>query len=94
METGTQSTENRAKQHSDYVIRVFDDPAEIAPDAWDALSTKQDEPSPFMQHAYLAALHTSGSATPDTGWQPQFVTLWEGDALVAACALYLKDHSY
>jgi len=94
METGTQSTENRAKQHSDYVIRVFDDPAEIAPDAWDALSTKQDEPSPFMQHAYLAALHTSGSATPDTGWQPQFVTLWEGDALVAGCALYLKDHSY
>jgi len=94
METGTQSTENRAKQHSDYVIRVFDDPAEIAPGAWDALSTKQDEPSPFMQHAYLAALHTSGSATPDTGWQPQFVTLWEGDALVAACALYLKDHSY
>jgi len=94
METGTQSTENRAKQHSDYVIRVFDDPAEIAPDAWDALSTKQDEPSPFMQHAYLAALHTSGSATPDTGWQPQFVTLWEGDALVAGCALYFKDHSY
>ena len=94
METGTQSTENRAKQHSDYVIRVFDDPTEIAPDAWDALSTKQDEPSPFMQHAYLAALHTSGSATPDTGWQPQFVTLWEGDALVAGCALYLKDHSY
>jgi len=94
METGTQSTENRAKQHSDYVIRVFDDPAEIAPDAWDALSTKQDEPSPFMQHAYLAALHTSGSAAPDTGWQPQFVTLWEGDALVAGCALYLKDHSY
>lgn len=94
METGTQSTENRAKQHSDYVIRVFDDPSEIVPDAWDALSTKQDEPSPFMQHAYLAALHTSGSATPATGWQPQFVTLWEGDALVAGCALYLKDHSF
>jgi predicted N-acyltransferase len=94
METGTQFTENRAKQQPDYVIRVFDNPLEIAPAAWDALCTKQDTPSPFMQHAYLAALHTSGSATPDTGWQPQFVTLWLGDAMVAGCALYLKDHSY
>ena len=47
-----------------------------------------------MQHAYLAALHTSGSATPDTGWTPQFVTLWQGDSLAAASALYIKDHSY
>ena len=94
METGTQSTENRAKQRHDYVIRVFDNPLEIAPAAWDNLCSQQDTPSPFMQHAYLAALHTSGSATPDTGWHPQFVTLWQGSTLVAGCALYLKDHSY
>ena len=94
METGTQFTENRAKQHIDYVIRVFDTPLEIAPAAWDALCAKQDKPSPFMQHAYLVALHTSGSATPETGWHPQFVTLWQDDALVAGCAIYLKDHSY
>jgi predicted N-acyltransferase len=94
METDTQSTENRAKQRTDYVIRVFDNPMEIAPDAWNALCNQQDTPSPFMQHAYLAALHTSGSATPDTGWHPQFITLWLGDCLVAGCALYLKDHSY
>jgi predicted N-acyltransferase len=47
-----------------------------------------------MRHAYLAALHTSGSATPDTGWTPQFVTLWLGEALAAAGALYIKGHSY
>lgn len=78
----------------DYVIRVHTSPLDIPAAAWDALLTQQDAPSPFMQHAYLAALHTSGSATPDTGWIPQFITLWHSDTLAAACALYIKDHSY
>ncbi len=78
----------------DYVIRVCDNPLELPAQAWDALSTQQDAPSPFMQHAYLAALHTSGSATPETGWTPRFVTLWQANTLVGACALYVKDHSY
>ena len=78
----------------DYVIRVHANPLDVPAAAWDALLAQQDAPSPFMQHAYLAALHTSGSATPETGWTPQFVTLWQGDALAAASALYLKDHSY
>jgi uncharacterized protein len=78
----------------DYVIRVHTSPLDIPAATWDALLTQQDAPSPFMQHAYLAALHTSGSATPDTGWTPQFITLWRGDTLAAASALYIKDHSY
>lgn len=94
METGTQSTENSAKQRSDYVIRIFDSPQDIAPSSWDYLWAQQDTPSPFMQHAYLAALHSSGSASPDTGWSPQFITVWSGDILVAACPMYLKTHSY
>ncbi|MEY2677491.1 MAG: hypothetical protein RLZ00_183 [Pseudomonadota bacterium] len=78
----------------DYVIRVHTSPLDIPADMWDALLDQQDTPSPFMRHAYLAALHTSGSATPDTGWVPQFITLWQGDVLAAASALYIKDHSY
>jgi predicted N-acyltransferase len=78
----------------DYVIRVHASPLDIPTRAWDALLAQQDTPSPFMQHAYLAALHSSGSATPDTGWVTQFVTLWQGEALAAACATYIKDHSY
>ncbi len=78
----------------DYVIRIHTSPLDIPAKAWDTLLTQQDTPSPFMQHAYLAALHTSGSATPETGWTPQFVTLWLGDTLAAASALYIKDHSY
>jgi hypothetical protein len=39
-------------------------------------------------------MHDSRSAVPRTGWTPRFITLWRGDELHAACALYLKDHSY
>ena len=78
----------------DYVIRVHASPLDVPASAWDKLLGQQDAPSPFMQHAYLAALHTSGSATPETGWAPQFITLWLGDTLVAASVLYIKHHSY
>jgi uncharacterized protein len=47
-----------------------------------------------MRHEYLVALHASGSATGETGWQPQFLTAWRGEELVGACPLYLKSHSY
>jgi predicted N-acyltransferase len=77
-----------------YVTRVLNSPADIAAADWNALLALQAEPSPFMRHEYLAAMHDSGSAVPDTGWTPRFLTLWHGDVLQAACALYLKDHSY
>jgi predicted N-acyltransferase len=78
----------------DYVIRTHTSPLDIPAQAWDALLALQDAPSPFMQHAYVAALHTSGSATPDTGWTPQFISLWQGNELAAASVLYIKAHSY
>ncbi len=81
----------------DYVIRVLDSPLEVNGADWNALLATQsaDEAlNPFMRHEYLAAMMQSGSATPKTGWTPRFITLWHGDALVAGCALYLKDHSY
>lgn len=79
---------------NDYVTRVFASPADIAASDWDALLARQANASPFMRHAYLLALHASGSASPATGWTPAFVTLWRGHTLHAACALYQKDHSY
>jgi predicted N-acyltransferase len=78
----------------DYVIRVHASPLDIPATHWDALLAQQDAPSPFMRHAYLAALHTRGSATPTSGWTPQFVTVWLGNTLAAAAALYIKAHSY
>ena len=61
---------------------------------WDGLLSVQATPTPFMQHAYLLALETSGCAAPETGWEPHYLSLWEGDVLQAACALYFKSHSY
>lgn len=79
---------------SDYVTRINSHPGDIDAATWDALLAQHPEPSPFMRHAYLLALHSSHSACMQTGWQPQFVTLWRGTELHAACPLYLKNHSY
>ena len=78
----------------DYVIRVHADPAGVDAQAWNALLARQASPTPFLRHEYLAALHASGSATAETGWLPRFLTLEQGGELRAACALYLKSHSY
>ena len=78
----------------DYVTRVHADPATIAASDWDELLDADPAATPFLRHAYLLALTASGSATASTGWQPCFLTLHHGDALVAACPLYLKTHSY
>lgn len=83
-----------AKGGDELLARVHVSPAEIDATAWDALLSAQPAPSPFMRHAYLAALHESSSATGASGWTPRFFTLWRGKTLVAACPLYLKDHSY
>ena len=77
-----------------YRLRVHDDPAALDAEAWNALLAAQVAPTPFMRHEYLLALHASGSAVPATGWAPCFVTLESGGTLHAACALYLKAHSY
>ena len=77
-----------------YVTRVFSSPTQVNAEAWQALLAQEPDASPFVQHAYLSALHETGCARPPAGWQPQFLTLWRGDVLHAACPLYLKNHSY
>lgn len=77
-----------------YVTRVFSSPEQVNAQAWQALLAQEPDASPFVQHAYLSALHEAGCARMQAGWQPQFLTLWCGDVLHAACPLYLKNHSY
>lgn len=81
-------------EKTDYVTRIHTAPGQISAAAWDALLHTQALDTPFMRHAYLAALHTSHSACAATGWSPRFITLESGGELVAACVLYLKEHSY
>ncbi|MDG5973943.1 hypothetical protein H010_01680 [Hydrogenophaga taeniospiralis CCUG 15921] len=79
---------------NDYVTRVLASPTAILAAAWNHLLALEADPSPFMRHGYLAALHDSGCAQEHAGWQAQFITLWRGDELHAACPMYLKNHSY
>jgi hypothetical protein len=79
---------------TDPIIRIHSSLSEIDAAAWDGLLAQQSLPAPFMRHAYLTALHESGSASPASGWTPRFVTLWRRKQLVAACPLYVKGHSY
>ena len=80
----------------DYVTRIHRSPLEIDAAQWNALLASSDTPTPFMRHEYLAAMQTSGSAVPETGWDAHFVALYapDGQELLAACPLYLKTHSY
>jgi len=64
---------------------------DLDPQAWDRLTGDDD---PFVEHAFLEALEQSGSVGRGTGWMPQHVVLKDGDKLVAALPLYLKEHSY
>lgn len=86
--------DERKAERDGHVIRVTDDPLALDAKAWDGLLTRQSQPTPFMRHAYLAALHATGCAVARTGWAPRFVSVHRGDQLVAAAPAYLKTHSY
>ena len=75
-------------------LRVCNDPGEIDATAWDALVDAQPAATPFIRLSYLRALHDSGSAVAATGWAPHFLLLEREGTMMAACPLYLKDHSY
>jgi len=78
-----------------YRTHIVSSLAEIGQAAWDALAASQSRPNPFLSYAFLHALHESGSAAPDAGWQPQFIALYDqDDRLAAALPLYVKLHSY
>ena len=78
-----------------YRTHIVSDLSEVGQASWDALVQAQAAPTPFLSYAFLHALHASGSASPETGWQPQFLLLFdEQDALAAALPLYVKGHSY
>ena len=62
----------------------------IDPTAWNDLV---GDDSPFLEWEWLASLEEAGCVTPETGWLPQHLALYEGTRLVGACPLYVKSHS-
>jgi predicted N-acyltransferase len=82
-----------------YRTHIVSTLSEVGQADWDGLVGLQSDRNPFLSYAFLDALHESGSAAPETGWQPQYIVLYEpdgagGERLAAALPLYVKGHSY
>lgn len=72
-------------------VRVHPSIRDIPEARWDALDGVSA--APFLSHAWLDALETTGCVGGDTGWQPHHLSFWDGPRLVAAAPAYLKDNS-
>lgn len=91
---GNQASKRLILQNQNYRTRILSSLAELQPSTWDDLVRSQPEANPFLSYAFLHALHESGSASEKSGWQPQYLTIWQGDNLIAALPMYAKFHSY
>ena len=71
--------------------RIVGSAKEIGVARWNAAANPDGvaQPHPFTTYEFFAALEESGSAAPDSGWQP--CHLLTNDGLMP---LYLKSHSY
>jgi hypothetical protein len=66
--------------------------ADIPAGEWDALDPSGN---PFLRHAFLEALESSGCVGADSGWIPRHLVLrGAGGRLLGAVPRYLKDHSW
>ena len=72
------------------LIRVAPRMADLPVGTWNALAGD----SPFLQHAFLDALETTGCVGAPIGWEPVHLALFRGGRLEAAMPLYVKHHSW
>jgi predicted N-acyltransferase len=72
------------------VLRIVRKISEVERGRWDGLAGTA---SPFLKWDWLDSLEQSGCVNEETGWVPHHVVVENGDALVAACPMYLKLHS-
>ncbi|ACC71345.1 GNAT family N-acetyltransferase [Paraburkholderia phymatum] len=84
------------QERFDYRAGILASPLEVDAAEWNALLSRQAQPTPFLRHEFLSALHATKCAVADTGWAPQFVTLTDPRTgkLAAAAPVYAKGHSY
>jgi len=72
-------------------LSIVDNLDSIPADAWNGLA---GDANPFLRHQFLAALERHGCVGPRFGWLPRHLVMRDGDHLVGAVPLYLKDNSY
>lgn len=71
-------------------IEIASGISELPRAEWDALVGAG---SPFLEWDWLASLETADAVGIGTGWMPRPLIARRGGRLVAACPLYVKDHS-
>ncbi len=72
-------------------VRVVRKLADIPAAEWDACA---GDDNPFVSHAFLEALESSGCVRAKTGWAPYHVAVEdERERLLGCVPLYLKGHS-
>ena len=75
-----------------FQARILNSIDEVAEADWDALIPSGNHP--FLSWRFLNACEQSGSATPETGWNPRHIWLEdEHGAVIGAAPLYAKTHS-
>jgi len=80
---------------TEFDLQVCGSISEIDAEAWNALLTLQDNPTPFLRWEFLHALEVTQCTSADTGWQPLPVVARNSLGQVKAVApLYAKHHSY
>lgn len=85
-------------QEHEVEIRVLTSLRDIPAAEWDACACPEAAEGappndPFTTHRFLSALEQSGSVGAGTGWQPQYLTAYIADQLIAAAPMYAKSHS-
>ncbi|MEC8434246.1 MAG: GNAT family N-acetyltransferase [SAR324 cluster bacterium] len=70
--------------------QVFHSLREVPPESWNRLI---GDSFPFAEYGYLLALEEGHCVGIEPGWEPRYLTLWEGKQLQAACYLYRKTNS-
>ena len=70
--------------------QVFHSLREVPQESWNRLI---GDAFPFAEYDYLLALEEGQCVGIEPGWEPRYLTLWEGKQLQAACYLYWKTNS-
>ena len=79
-----------ADREPDILARIARGVADLDPALWDALAGGGD---PFLTHAFLSLLESSGSVAGDSGWTPLPVLVERQGRTIGAAPAYLKSHS-
>jgi predicted N-acyltransferase len=73
-----------------WTLRIVRKIAEVPRERWDHLARGG---SPFLRWDWLDCFERTGCVGEETGWLPHHLIVERGEALIAACPMYLKLHS-